>query len=263
MVNKMQATLIKKELKGVVKDGNFFVNYLLVPLIIAVGVPVSLVLSIIFMEDGAQLEQIMAVIPNSAELAQESFTIISALFNGFLPMTFLMIPVMISAAMASSSFTGEKERRTLETLLYSPMSLRNIFDAKIIAAFLVSMLVTFVSFIAMVVIVGLLVWVFLGEFLVPSISWLVILGLVVPAFSFIGLIFQVKLSAESKNSQEAFQRSAVLILPLVMLIVTQSMGLLMVNMWMLLGVGFVLTGAAWLLMKTMFRKFTYEELLKG
>jgi len=48
-----------------------------------------------------------------------------------------------------------------------------------------------------------------------------------------------------------------------MLIITQSMGILMVNMWMLLGVGFVLAGVAWLLMKTMFRKFTYEELLKG
>ena len=262
MVNKMQTTLIKKELKGVVKDGNFFINYLLVPLIIAVGVPVSLVLTIIFMEDGTQLEQIMAVIPNSGELALESFAIISALFNGFLPMTFLMIPVMISAAMASSSFTGEKERRTLETLLYSPMSLREIFSAKIIGAFLVSMLVTAVSFIAMLTIIGLLVWVLLGELLVPSISWLVILGLVVPAFSFIGLIFQVKLSAESKSSQEASTLCR-MILPLAMLIVTQSMGVLMVNIRMLLGVGFVLSGAAWLLMKTMFRKFTYEELLKG
>jgi len=263
MINRMQAVLIKKELKGVVKGGRFFIDYMLVPLIAAVGVPTLLVLTIILMEDGTQFEQIMAIIPTSGETVLEDFAMISLLFNGFLPMTFLMIPTMISTAMAAASFTGEKERRTLETLLYSPMSLRAIFNGKVIGSFLLSMLVTMISFIAMVMVIGLLVWVLLGEFLVPSMTWLAILGLVAPAFSFIGIVFQVKLSAKAKNSQQAFQQAGVLVMPLVLLIVAQSTGILMVNTWLLLAIGFGLAGIAWILKRTAFRKFTYEELLKG
>jgi len=264
MVNKMQAVLIRKELKDViVEKGKFFTNYMLVPLIMAVGIPVMFVLMVIFMEDGAQLEQIMALIPNPGGVEHGDFAIINLIFDNVLPMFFLMIPSMISAAMTASSFTGEKERRTLETLLYSPMSLREIFNAKIIGAFLLSMLVTAISFVTMVLVLGLLVWFMLGVVLVPGLTWLIILGLVTPAFAFIGIVFQVKFSATAKNSQEAFQRSALLILPLMMLFVAQSAGILMVNVWMLLAVGLGLAIIAWVLMRTAFRKFTYEELLKG
>jgi len=261
MISKMQVTLIRKELKNVVRGGRFFMDYLLVPLITAIVTPAILVLTIIFAEDRAQLEQILAIIPTSGEVVLEDFAIISLLFNNFLPMIFLMTPIMVSAAMAAVSFTGEKERRTLETLLYSPMSLREIFNAKVIGSFLVSMIVTMVSFVAMVVVIGLLVWVMLGEFLVPSLTWLAILGLVAPAFAFIGIVFQVRLSAKAKSSQEAFQQAAVLVMPLAMLIVTQSTGILVVNTWLLLAMGFGLAGIAWVVMRTAFRKFTYEKLL--
>jgi len=263
MVNSKQATLIRKELKGVVKGGRLFMDYMLVPLITAVVVPAILILTIILMEDGEQLEQILAVIPNSGAVAHEDFVIVSLLFNGFLPMIFLMTPIMVSTAMAAASFTGEKERRTLETLLYSPMSLREIFNAKVIGSFLLSMIVTLVSFSLMVVVIGLLVWITLGEILVPGLAWLAILGLVAPAFAFIGIVFQVRLSAKARNSQEAFQQAGVLVVPLVMLIVTQSTGLLMVNTWLLLAVGFGLAGVAWMIMRTAFKKFTYEKLLSN
>lgn len=41
----------------------------------------------------------------------------------------LMIPVMASSVMAASSFVGEKEKHTLETLLYSPLSLKQLFQS--------------------------------------------------------------------------------------------------------------------------------------
>jgi len=263
MVNKMQAVLIKKDLKGVIRGGRFFMDYLLVPLITAVVVPAILVLTIILAEDGAQLEQVLAVIPTSGEAVLEDFALVSSLFNNFFPMIFLMTPIMVSAAMAAASFIGEKERRTLETLLYSPMSLRDMFNAKVIGSFLVSMIVTLIAFAMMVTVIGLLVWITLGEILVPSLAWIAILGLVAPSFAFIGIVYQVRLSAKAKNSQEAFQQAGVLVMPLVMLIVSQSTGILMVNTWILLAVGLGLASIAWLLLKVAFRKFTYEALLKG
>ena len=46
----------------------------------------------------------------------------------------------------------EKEKRTLETLLYCPLSLRKIFQAKVLASFLLSMTVSLFSFAAMLLV---------------------------------------------------------------------------------------------------------------
>jgi len=49
---------------------------------------------------------------------------------------------------------------------------------------------------------------------------------------------------------------------LVGLIVGQATGIFLVNIWMLLGLGVILALLAWGLMRSSFRKFTYEALLR-
>ena len=63
-----------------------------------------------------------------------------------------MIPVMASSVMAASSFVGEKEKHTLETLLYSPLSIKQLFQSKILAGFSVGMMVSYISFAAMMLV---------------------------------------------------------------------------------------------------------------
>jgi len=264
MVNKMQAALIRKELKGVVKARSFFLDYLLLPLIFALIMPVGAVILVVFMDTAAaDFEQIMAMMMVSVTPGGEDLAIIQLLINSFMPTFFLMIPPLIVTAIAAASFTGEKERRTLETLLYSPMSLREIFTAKVIGALLVAMIVTVVSFIVMVAVVMILVLLLLGELFIPDVVWLVVIGLVAPAFSFLGIIVQVRISAKAKRSEEAYQRGGVLVLPLVLIMIAQFSGIVLVSTWMFAALGVLLAVIAWLLMRVAFRKFTYEELLKG
>jgi len=264
MINKMQAALIRKELAGVTKSRSFFLDYLLLPLIFAVVIPVAAVLAVVLMDSSAsEFNQIMAVMMISVPEGGEDLAIIQMLINNIMPTFFLMIPPLIVTAIAASSFTGEKERRTLETLLYSPMSLREIFAAKVIGALLVGMIVTLISFIVMIAVVTVLVWVLLGELFIPSSVWVVVLFIVTPAFAFLGIIVQVRISAKAKSSEEAFQRGGILVLPLVMLIISQFTGVLVVSAWMFAVLGVILAAIAWALMRVAFRKFTYEELLRG
>ena len=65
--------------------------------------------------------------------------ILNLLLNYVLPLFFLIIPVMTASVMASASFVGGQEKHTLETLLYGPLSLRQVFRAKVLAAFTLSM----------------------------------------------------------------------------------------------------------------------------
>ena len=64
------------------------------------------------------------------------------------PMFFLMIPLMVSTTSAACSFVGERENSTMETLLLAPVSLRQIFCAKVAACALLSLIAEAVSLFA-------------------------------------------------------------------------------------------------------------------
>lgn len=164
--------------------------------------------------------------------------------------------------MAASSFVGEKEKRTLETLLYSPISIKQVFEAKIWASFLMSMLVSFLSFVLMVLVTQLEIMLTTGSLLLPGIIWLVVMLLLSPAVALIGITVIVRGSAKAGSTEEAQQRSSLLVLPIVLLIVGQFTGLLLVNIWMLFGMSVVIAAIALLLMYGSFRKLNYETLLK-
>ena len=76
--------------------------------------------------------------------------ILGLVLNKIMPAFFLLIPVMASSVMAANSFVGEKEKHTLETLLYSPLSLKQLFQSQMLAGFSVGMLVSYISFAAMI-----------------------------------------------------------------------------------------------------------------
>jgi len=261
MMNSMQMALIRKELRGILKERGFFVNYLLVPLIFALVFPVGAILLAAF-ADVSEFAEMLSVMMISVPDEGVELIVVQMLMDSLMPMLFLMIPPLIVTAMAASSFTGEKERRTLETLLYSPMSLRQIFSAKVLGALLLGMVVTVISFVVMVVAVAGLVWVFFGEIFLPGLVWLVVIGLVAPAFSLLAIILQVRISVKARSSEEAFQRGGILVMIPLMLLLPQVTGLMVVGTLAFAVFGVVLAVIAWLLMQVAFRKFTYEELLR-
>lgn len=184
------------------------------------------------------------------------------ILNSVIPMFFMIIPVMAATVMATSSFIGEKEKKTLETLLYSPLTLHQIFITKIFASFLLSMLVSFGSFILMLIAVEVELWLTTGALISPSINWLITMLLVSPAISMVAITLIVSGSAKSQSMEEAQQRVTFLIIPVLLLVIGQFTGILMVSSLLLLGLGVILAIAAALLMKGCMRKFDYEMLLR-
>src|SRR5256885_2711952 len=70
------------------------------------------------------------------------------LVNGYLlaPL-FLIVPLMVSAVLAADAFAGEKERKTLESLLHRPMTDREIFVAKLLMAYVPAVLLWWGGFV--------------------------------------------------------------------------------------------------------------------
>lgn len=143
---------------------------------------------------------------------------------------FLIIPVMASSVLGSDSFAGERERKTIEALLATPISDSELFMGKILVSFIPAMLVTFASFGIYTVVVDALTYsMFNGMLLLPNVNYLIMILGVAPALALCSIGLTVMISAKVKGFREAQQISVVLLIPVLGLVFAQISGLLVLG----------------------------------
>jgi len=226
----------------------------------SVGIPSLFVFIALYSpEELKDFEQMLQMAPTHSDDITTMF--IELIINSIMPSFFAIIPVMASSVMAASSFVGEKEKKTLETLLYSPLPLKEIFYAKVMASFALSMAVSYAAFFAMVIVVEIELLLAAGIFIMPGASWLSMMLIVSPSISLLAITVIVRGSAKSQTMEESQQKAVFLVMPLLALIIGQFSGLLLVSAWLLTGIGLVFAALSALFLKSAMRKFTYEKLL--
>lgn len=260
-MNKAMSAIVKKDLRSITANRRFFVSLMIVPLVLALFLPSIFVLTAYYAPEDPDIQAMLGLLPQGLLSDDPGLALLHLIFNYLLPVFFLIIPIMASSIMAASSFVGEKEKHTLETLFYAPLSLDQIFRSKVLASFLLSMAVSLLSFLAMVIVIEAEVFFLMGTFLVPGPNWLVMLVLLSPSVSLIAVTLIVRSSAKAQSMEESQQSAVFLILPLVLLIVGQVSGLMLVSPWILLALSLVCMGIAWVLLKRVVKGFVYERLL--
>ena len=260
-MNHAMLAVIRKDLTAVTANRRMFSALLIVPLVLTLILPSVFLLAVHFAPDDPDMQALLALLPASARADSLEQTLNRVILNYILPVFFLIIPIMTSSITAASSFVGEKEKRTLETLLYCPLSVGQIFRAKVLASFLLSMIVSLASFAAMLFILELELFFLSGTLLLPGINWLLILPLVSPALSLIAVTLIVRGSAKAQSVEESQQGAVFLILPVLLLLIGQFTGVLLLSPWILLILGLLCAAAAWLLLRKAVSRFTYEKLL--
>lgn len=255
--------IIKKDITGIVSNHRMFITLLIVPLVLTVVIPTIFLLTMRFVpEESAQFQKLLELLPFEQPQGNIQKTMANLMLNYILPVFFLIIPIMAASVMAASSFVGEKEKRTLETLLYCPLSLKEIFYAKVLAAFFLSMFISLLSFVCMLLILEIEGGLLLGFLFMPDVKWLLIMLLVSPSISLIAITLIVRFSAKAQSVEDAQQGAVFLLLPILLLLVGQFTGVLLISGWVLLGVGLACALLASILLKRSLRRFQYEALLK-
>jgi ABC-type Na+ efflux pump permease subunit len=183
------------------------------------------------------------------------------LVNGYLlaPL-FLIVPLMVSAVLAADAFAGEKERKTLESLLHLPIAERDLFLAKLLTAFIPAIAVSWIGFLCFCVVANGVAWPVLHRVFVPTQLWLVMILWVGPAVATLGLAVMVRVSARARTSQEANQLGGAVILPLIFLSVGQSSGLLLAPLPIAILIGGLIWILALWLVRGGARRFTRDQL---
>ena len=263
-MNTQMAAIIKKDMQSITSNKRMFATLLIVPIVLTIFLPSVFILTLYFVpEEGDELRQLLETLPLPLQGGSSLQSMILLMLNFILPGFFLMIPIMASSVMSAASFVGEKEKRTLETLLYCPLSLKQIFRSKVTASFLISMVVSGISFAAMLVVVEALSYTITGGFVLPDIKWIFILFLVAPAISLIAITLIVRMSAKAQSVEDAQQGAVFLLIPVLLLLIGQFTGILLISSWLLLSIGILCAFAAVILLNKSMSHFQYETLLKN
>jgi ABC-2 type transport system permease protein len=163
---------------------------------------------------------------------------------------------------AADSFAGEKERKTLEALLYTPTSDRELYIAKLLGPWLASIAVSLISWAVYAVIVNVLAAGDVGRPVALTTLWAIILFWLGPAVGALAIAILVVISARVRGFQEAYQLGGVVVLPVVLLLVAQLLGAIVLDARLAVLIGAVVWATAATVLLVASRGFRRERLLR-
>jgi ABC-type Na+ efflux pump permease subunit len=162
------------------------------------------------------------------------------MFNQFFPALYLLLPTMVANVIAADSFAGEKERKTLEALIYSPTTDQELYLAKLLGPWAAGIAVGLLGYVAFALITTLTTFSLMGGVFVLDATWLVLILWVTPAAAGMGLGAMVLVSSRVSTFQEAYQMGSTVVIPLVLLLLGQVGGVVYFDPLVVFGVGAVL-----------------------
>lgn len=229
---RMVALIFRKDWLEIRRNWQVLFPLLIVPVVFAVMLPIIAITPTLPIPPQASSEGLMTMIRNmpgpvkdeiSRMTGQQALIYILSLYL-FAPV-FLIIPIMASSVIASDSFAGEKERKTVEALLATPLSDSEMLFGKMLVSFLPAVIITAVAFaIYSAVIDFLTLGIFGGRALLPNALWLWLIFGLAPTLAFADIGLTVIISARVKGVREAQQISALLLIPLMAVVLGQASG---------------------------------------
>lgn len=142
--------VVRKDVTVALSSKAVSVPFVVVPVMLMVVMPLGIALLARFADGevarlGDQLGALApALVARVAGLDPAQQVVVLGLVYLLAPL-FLVVPLMVASVLAADSFAGEKERGTLEALVYSPISDRDLVLAKMLSAWLPAVAVGLVA----------------------------------------------------------------------------------------------------------------------
>lgn len=250
-MNRIQ-TLIDKEWAEVFKNKMVLFTVALMPVLFVV----ILVVQLVIMREVPSSEMNdapAAVLAACAAQGLSDTECMQGYLVGSFMALFLIIPVMIPVTIAAYSIVGEKTTRSLEPLLATPTSTTEIILGKGLAAVIPAIVATWLSF-GLFLLSARAFAVSERVFaLIADPMWLAGMLVVAPLLCVLSVTTAVVISSRVNDPRAAEQISALLILPVMMLLFGRIIGFITLNLttMLLFGLGLLIVnvGMIWLAVK--------------
>ncbi|GAA3608243.1 ABC transporter permease subunit [Nonomuraea rosea] len=225
--------LMRKDWRELARNTQVIASLVILPLVLVVIIPSAVLLlgnnSAALTTTVAGLQGFLDNLPVQALPAGYSSEqlMVYAVIVYFMAPLFLLIPVIVASLTASSSFVGEKERGTIEGLLYTPLTDRELVLGKVFASVIPAVLLTWTSFLVYTVLVNTLGASLMGGLFFPTWTWAISVLALVPLVAFLATCLIVAISGRSTTMQGAQGTVVLIVLPVIALILGQATGLML------------------------------------
>ncbi len=167
-------------------------------------------------------------------------TLLVVVLGFMLAPMFLILPLMVASIVGADSIVGEKERKTLEALLYTPASDSELYIAKLLSAVGPAVALSWVSFAVYILVVNVSGMPIMGRVWFPLAHWIPLIFWVAPAIATLGMSVIVMVSSRVSTFMEAQQTSGILVLPIVLLVIGQVSGVIYLSVELVVALGAVI-----------------------
>jgi len=174
---------------------------------------------------------------------------------------FMILPLMIPVTIAAYSIVGEKTTRSLEPLLATPITTTELLMGKALSAVIPAIIATWLAYFLYAVGVFLMLGTeMLFDFVLAPV-WLLAIFVVGPLLSFLGVSVAIIVSSRVTDPRTAEQLAGVVVLPVILLLVGQSMGFIVISRELIYLLGGVVLVLDIVLGYLMFKSFQREVIL--
>ncbi len=219
--------IIGREFREIVRNRLLLATIVIPPVILA-ALPVVL---FAFLGTGTRIPpefvaQVVANHPQWRDFDADEVAVAFAL-QQFL-ITYLFLPGYIPLAIATFSVVGEKQSRSLEAVLATPVRTTELLAGKAIAALVPGVIAAWVAYGVMVALAGVTLGARLAGVVVEP-TWLAAVFALGPAVGLLSVTAGIIVSSRVNDPRTAQQIGAVILLPVIGLVVAQGLGAFVVE----------------------------------
>lgn len=259
------AAVVRRDLRVALSSKAVVLPAIVVPTLLVVLLPAlaGLAPSLVDASTAGDIERFLAALPaGSLEgiPADPGLQTAYVLVVYMLSPLVLIVPVMFASVIAADGLAGEKERGTLEALLLTPLTDRELATAKLLAAWIPATALGLASAALYAVVANLAVGLQVGRLVLPTWEFTTMVLWLGPTFAAAALGAVSVVSARVSTTQEAFQIGGVVVLPILALVVSQASGALLLSGWVLVVAGFLGAVAAAILLRVGTRSLSRDRL---
>jgi ABC-type Na+ efflux pump permease subunit len=260
-----------KDLKEVRQNKAAWGPAIVVPVIFAIAMPLLFIIlpQVLPVEDMQRelgdMESLLRNMPPSLKVLfeglslEQMFVLYMTAFT--LAPLFQVMPLMFSTVVGSDSFVGERERKTMEALLYAPTSDLELFLGKVLAAVLPAIGLSWLTYFIYIIVVNVASRPLFGRIWFPLPSWWPLMFWLTPALAVLGISATVLISSRVKTFMEAYQLSASLVVLVLGLVFGQVTGVLFLGIGTVLVIGTIIWLVDILLITLSVKKFRRSALI--
>jgi ABC-2 type transport system permease protein len=160
------------------------------------------------------------------------------LYQQFL-LVFLLMPITGAMSLAAHAIVGEKQARTLEPLLATPLATFELLVAKVLGPLVPTLLISAAALAVYLAGIALTAEAGVAPAML-TVRTLLLVGVVAPLAALVSLQFAVVISSRANDARTAQQFGVLIILPLTGLLVAQFAGLFWLTNAAIVAIGVVL-----------------------